>query len=134
MSFLKVLVLLTFGALAALAASAQDFTASDLCDAGIGDVFGGFGRLGCKAVQQEEITADDVVGALGGRRIPPTGAPVARSVPYSARSMPVDPYSVAPASTVRPCELNPLSLDCEYQRILDDLEAEYGPLSAGSQY
>jgi len=134
MSFLKCLVLNAFIVWGALGASAQDFTASDLCDAGIGDVFGGFGRLGCKAVQQEDITADDVVGALGGRRIPPTGAPVARSVPYSAGAMPIDPYRAAPASTVHPCALNPLSLDCEYQRILDDLEAEYGPLSAGSQY
>lgn len=120
---------------------AQDITPQDLCEAGIGEVFGGIGRLGCKAVRNEDITANDVVDVFDSGRWSPTSRastpyisdPYPASPRYPAQSAP--PYPSQTAAEVRhPCDVQPNGLDCEYQRILDDLEAEYGPLTGTGQW
>ena len=107
--------------------NAQEITPDALCDAGIGNLAGGIGRLACKAITAETLTAEDVVQSLGE---PPLEPPLLQSE-FNFGTTPYAEVGPTPTEASEPCAI-PDSLECEYQRILDDLDARYGTDNGGA--
>jgi len=128
--------------LAALAATlslqtvavAQEITPNELCEAGMGELLGGIGRLGCTVITDDELTADDLVGALPGSEpplavSPPILAPetvdprVFNAYPDALEFLPNGRMALQLSGD--PCTENVASLDCKYEQLKADLEAKY---------
>ncbi|MEL6243814.1 MAG: hypothetical protein AAFQ21_00610 [Pseudomonadota bacterium] len=109
---------------------AQEISPESLCDAGIGDFIGGIGRLACKAVTSETLTADDIVSSLAGPAEPHPFTNQPQDYVQSHSELPVAPIRSNLGLEEDPCAI-PESLECEYARILSDLNNRYGDLDGG---